>query len=99
MKTLRHPSEPHPILQDSERTRCEIWTRVMGYHRPVSSFNTGKKGEFAERRYFVEPACPPSLQAEQAEHADLANEASLGKPQHSEVQDVESRRLHAPEHH
>ena len=28
----------------------------MGYHRPVSSFNTGKKGEFHERVEFVEPA-------------------------------------------
>jgi len=26
----------------------------MGYHRPVSSFNTGKKGEFYERTYFSE---------------------------------------------
>jgi len=25
-----------------------------GYHRPVASFNTGKKGEFAERRHFDE---------------------------------------------
>ena len=33
----------------------EVWTRVMGYHRPVSSFNTGKKGEFHERVEFVEP--------------------------------------------
>ena len=22
-------------LDDSERQRCEVWTRVMGYHRPV----------------------------------------------------------------
>lgn len=41
-------------LADDERQPCEIWTRVMGYHRPVSSFNTGKKGEFYERRYFDE---------------------------------------------
>jgi hypothetical protein len=41
-------------LDDSERQACEIWTRVMGYHRPVSSFNTGKKGEFYERTYFEE---------------------------------------------
>ncbi|GLU33676.1 anaerobic ribonucleoside-triphosphate reductase [Trinickia caryophylli] len=41
-------------LADEERQPCEIWTRVMGYHRPVSSFNTGKKGEFHERKYFVE---------------------------------------------
>ncbi len=23
-------------IKDSERTRCEIWTRVMGYKRPLS---------------------------------------------------------------
>lgn len=39
-------------LTDDERQRCEVWTRVMGYHRPVASFNTGKKGEFAERLHF-----------------------------------------------
>ncbi|BCL76726.1 hypothetical protein JHS3_24620 [Jeongeupia sp. HS-3] len=42
-------------LRDEERTRCEVWTRVMGYHRPVTSFNTGKQGEFAERTFFNEP--------------------------------------------
>ncbi|MBE9609144.1 anaerobic ribonucleoside-triphosphate reductase [Chitinilyticum piscinae] len=41
-------------LKDEERTRCEVWTRVMGYHRPVTSFNVGKKGEFAERTFFQE---------------------------------------------
>jgi Anaerobic ribonucleoside-triphosphate reductase len=40
------------VLLDSERQPCEIWTRVMGYHRPVASFNTGKKGEHLERRFF-----------------------------------------------
>jgi hypothetical protein len=42
------------LLEDSERTRVEVWTRVMGYHRPTSSFNLGKQGEFAERQYFKE---------------------------------------------
>ncbi|WP_421743422.1 ribonucleoside triphosphate reductase [Cellulomonas sp.] len=37
-------------------TTCEVWTRVMGYHRPVSSFNIGKQGEHAERTPFREPA-------------------------------------------
>jgi anaerobic ribonucleoside-triphosphate reductase len=41
-------------LDDSERQRCEVWTRVMGYHRPVSSFNRGKKSEHYERRHFRE---------------------------------------------
>nr|WP_262904797.1 anaerobic ribonucleoside-triphosphate reductase [Echinicola marina] len=26
----------------------------MGYHRPVESFNLGKKGEHAERTHFIE---------------------------------------------
>jgi ribonucleoside-triphosphate reductase (formate) len=31
-----------------------VWTRVMGYFRPVSSFNVGKKGEHKERKFFRE---------------------------------------------
>lgn len=42
-------------LKETERQRCEVWTRVMGYHRPVSEFNLGKKGEHDERRHFIEP--------------------------------------------
>ena len=45
------------VLKDEERTRCEVWTRVMGYHRPVTSFNKGKKSEHRERRHFVESRC------------------------------------------
>ena len=44
-------------LKDEERTRCEVWTRVMGYHRPTSSFNKGKQGEHRERQFFVEGRC------------------------------------------
>ena len=45
------------ILAPEERQLCEVWTRVMGYFRPVSSFNHGKKGEFHERKYFLEAEC------------------------------------------
>jgi len=41
---------------EGREVECEVWTRVMGYHRPVASFNIGKKGEHAERTHFVEPA-------------------------------------------
>lgn len=41
-------------LSADERQRCEVWTRVMGYHRPVSSFNIGKKSEHRERCFFRE---------------------------------------------
>ncbi len=36
---------------------CEVWTRVMGYHRPVSQFNKGKKSEYQERLHFSEANC------------------------------------------
>ena len=39
-------------LKDEERQPCEVWTRVMGYYRPVSAYNIGKKGEFNERVNF-----------------------------------------------
>jgi anaerobic ribonucleoside-triphosphate reductase len=54
MSTLTQTNASVAQLDDSQRTRCEVWTRVMGYHRPVSSFNIGKQGEFRERRFFVE---------------------------------------------
>jgi ribonucleoside-triphosphate reductase len=38
----------------TQRQPCEVWTRVMGYYRPVSQFNRGKQSEFQERRFFAE---------------------------------------------
>ncbi len=52
-------------LNDAERTPCEVWTRVMGYHRPVSAFNNGKKAEHAERCYFSEQPKSTQQQPEQ----------------------------------
>ncbi|HPL75691.1 MAG TPA: anaerobic ribonucleoside-triphosphate reductase [Candidatus Sumerlaeota bacterium] len=39
-------------ISDNERTRCEVWTRVMGYYRPVASFNKGKQQEYEDRKAF-----------------------------------------------
>ena len=41
-------------LKDEERQKTEIYTRVMGYYRPTSEFNRGKKSEFEERKCFTE---------------------------------------------
>jgi anaerobic ribonucleoside-triphosphate reductase len=42
------------VLKDEERQPCEVWSRVMGYHRPVASWNVGKKAEHADRKMFTE---------------------------------------------
>ncbi|NCB38314.1 MAG: hypothetical protein EOM80_06035, partial [Erysipelotrichia bacterium] len=36
-------------LPEESRQACEVWTRVMGYFRPVSQFNAGKKSEYSDR--------------------------------------------------
>lgn len=47
-----------PGINQAERTRCEVWSRVMGYHRPVSAYNPGKQQEHRDRKMFVEsPPC------------------------------------------
>ncbi|WP_336270540.1 anaerobic ribonucleoside-triphosphate reductase [Vreelandella arctica] len=51
MQTTRYANLP-----TEQRQRCEVWTRVMGYHRPVSQFNIGKRAEHRERRHFTESA-------------------------------------------
>ena len=51
VKTLKTKEE---ILQElaEKRTKTLQYTRVVGYYRPIESFNKGKKGEFQERIYF-----------------------------------------------
>ncbi len=34
------------------RTKCEVWSRVVGYLRPTSSWNDGKLQEFKDRKTF-----------------------------------------------
>lgn len=53
---MNNEQEQTAIPQE-DRQQCEVWTRVMGYHRPVSSFNTGKQSEYAERKFFKEGCC------------------------------------------
>lgn len=62
------------LLPPQNRVKCEIWTRVMGYYRPVSQFNIGKKGEFLERIYFKEDS-------KKSSHTIINDGPSLAKSQ------------------
>jgi len=35
-----------------KRQPCEIYSRVVGYIRPVNSWNPGKQAEYADRKVF-----------------------------------------------
>lgn len=39
------------------RQACEVFSRSMGYIRPVKNFNIGKKQEFEDRALFKESKC------------------------------------------
>ncbi|QXM07200.1 ribonucleoside triphosphate reductase [Crassaminicella indica] len=41
----------------------EVWTRVVGFHRPVQAWNKGKREEFKDRKEF---SCEESLKHHQA---------------------------------
>lgn len=50
-----NPEESQITMKDGRvRTITEIYTRCMGYFRPVTEFNKGKKQEFADRKTFTE---------------------------------------------
>lgn len=41
-----------------ERTKCEIFSRIVGYLRPISQWNPGKVSEFKNRKtYIVDKEC------------------------------------------
>lgn len=59
MNTIVKTSGREELLKNVEeqRVKCLVYTRVMGYHRPIESFNTGKKGEHRQRIQFHEKHC------------------------------------------
>lgn len=40
------------IDKNKGRTKCEVWSRVVGYLRPVNRYNEGKTAEFHDRKMF-----------------------------------------------
>lgn len=39
-------------MKDVHGPKCEVFSRVVGYMRPVQNWNKGKKEEFAMRKTF-----------------------------------------------
>jgi len=38
--------------ENSKRTKCEVYSRTVGYLRPVNQWNLGKQQEFKDRKMF-----------------------------------------------
>lgn len=35
-----------------QRTKCEVWSRAVGYLRPIEQWHSGKQAEFKDRKTF-----------------------------------------------
>jgi len=40
------------MAEEKQRTKCEVYSRVVGYLRPVDQWNIGKQEEFKQRKEF-----------------------------------------------
>ena len=54
------PEELKSVAHENGRVLCEVYSRIVGYLRPVRNWNVGKKQEFAERREYTVGASHPS---------------------------------------
>ena len=45
--------EIYIMKKEKERTKCERYSRVVGYLRPVAQWNDGKQEEFKDRKLFT----------------------------------------------
>ncbi len=61
METITETKQNQPNAQT--RTRCEVYSRVVGYLRPVDQWNEGKQAEFAEREEYVIKPVPAQVNA------------------------------------
>ena len=62
--------ESNPTTLLEKKIRCEIYSRVCGFYRPISQFNKGKKEEYQQRKLLHSTAqqilpCPLSFCLEQ----------------------------------
>lgn len=50
--TMTVADEAAPETTDA-KVPCEVWSRIVGYYRPVDAWNKGKQQEFADREVFI----------------------------------------------
>jgi anaerobic ribonucleoside-triphosphate reductase len=51
----RHPVCQQVVEEVELRVPCEVYSRIVGYLRPVQNWHQGKQQEFQERQTFRAP--------------------------------------------
>lgn len=53
----QYKTKERKMPNKTKRQPCECYSRAMGFVRPISFFNIGKRAEFEERKVFKEHLC------------------------------------------
>jgi anaerobic ribonucleoside-triphosphate reductase len=51
----RDPICQEPVKDEELKVPCEVYSRIVGYLRPVQNWHQGKQQEFRERKTFRVP--------------------------------------------
>lgn len=52
MKSRKVRRSMNEVVKSKREVPCEIWSRVVGYFRPISQWNKGKQDEFQNRKTY-----------------------------------------------
>ena len=58
----QHPTDQNAAKDEELKIPCEVYSRIVGYLRPVQNWHQGKQQEFRERKTF---RTPESIQTEE----------------------------------
>ena len=50
-----------------KKVKCEVYSRIVGYLRPVQNWNDGKQQEYEERSEYLIPNLPKELPISQTD--------------------------------
>lgn len=53
MSTQEQLNQLKKQMKEVKGTPCEVYSRVVGYLRPVQNWNKGKKEEFVQRKTYL----------------------------------------------
>jgi anaerobic ribonucleoside-triphosphate reductase len=53
------PDELKGVVHEDGKVPCEVYSRIVGYLRPIQNWNVGKRQEFAERKEYLVGASRP----------------------------------------
>jgi anaerobic ribonucleoside-triphosphate reductase len=56
--------QPSGTPRRIKAVKAEVYSRVVGYYRPVQDWNRGKQEEFAQREYVEIPKEPENREKE-----------------------------------